>query len=106
VFTATAGVPRRINRLCSRVMLYGALEDAEEITAEMVAETAAELDADLDGGGAPAQLGQGPLQTASPSAAPELLDRITALEGQVNRVEHLLKRLFALATGEGAEARK
>jgi hypothetical protein len=102
VFTSTAGVPRRINRLCARVMLYGALEDAGEITPEMVAETAAELDADLEGG-APAPEGHA---TSLPGGPPELLTRIAALEGQVSRVEHLLKRLFALATGEGAETRK
>jgi putative secretion ATPase (PEP-CTERM system associated) len=105
VFTSTAGVPRRINRLCARVMLYGALEDAGEITPEMVAETAAELDADLEGG---AQVPDGPAAPPAslPGGPPELLTRIAALEGQVSRVEHLLKRLFALATGEGAETRK
>ena len=44
VFTHTGGIPRRINRLCSRVLLYGAVEESDVITGAMVEETAAELD--------------------------------------------------------------
>ena len=43
------GIPRRINRLCSRVLLAGSLEHAMRITAAMVEETALELEDDLAG---------------------------------------------------------
>ena len=33
VFSHTNGIPRRINRLCSRVLLYGVLEETHHITA-------------------------------------------------------------------------
>jgi type II secretory pathway predicted ATPase ExeA len=48
----TGGIPRRINRLCARVLLAGTLEQAAVLTASMVEATALELEEDL-GGGAP-----------------------------------------------------
>jgi general secretion pathway protein A len=45
----SGGIPRRINRLCARVMLSGALEEAETITGAMVEITAMELEEDLGG---------------------------------------------------------
>jgi len=50
VFAHSGGLPRRINRLCGRVLLYGALEETDEITAAMVEATAEELARDLEGG--------------------------------------------------------
>lgn len=41
------GIPRRINRLCARVLLAGALEHAAVLTAELVGITAEELTQDL-----------------------------------------------------------
>lgn len=46
----TGGVPRRINRLCSRVLLAGALEGAEVLELDLVESTAQELEEDLGGG--------------------------------------------------------
>ncbi len=46
----TGGIPRRINRLCARVLIYGALEQADRLSAEMVESTAEELDQDLESG--------------------------------------------------------
>src|SRR5208283_3313804 len=43
IYRFTDGIPRRINRLCSRVLLYGALEEAGTLTREMVESTAEEL---------------------------------------------------------------
>ena len=54
VFDHTGGIPRRINRLCSRLLVYGVLEETHEITAAMVEATAEELQHDLEGGGASA----------------------------------------------------
>ena len=45
------GIPRRINRLCSRVLLSGVLERSELLTAPLVEATALELEADLGAGG-------------------------------------------------------
>lgn len=49
----SGGIPRRINRLCSRVMLAGALEGLEGFDAALVEATALELEEDLGGGPPP-----------------------------------------------------
>jgi hypothetical protein len=79
-------------------MLYAALEDAEDISASMVVQTAAELDADLQAG----QTAVAPPEPAAPSADPALIARLDALEARVTRVDQLLRRLFALASGESS----
>jgi general secretion pathway protein A len=50
IYRHTGGIPRRINRLCGRVVLEGALEQSATISAAMVNATARELDLDLNGG--------------------------------------------------------
>ena len=45
----TAGVPRRINRLCNRLMLAAYLQERTGITEQMVIETAAELRSEIGG---------------------------------------------------------
>jgi type II secretory pathway predicted ATPase ExeA len=61
----SGGIPRRINRLCSRVLLGGLLEQAMVLTEELVDATAIELEEDL-GGGRPA-----------PRVAPEMIPEPT-----------------------------
>lgn len=84
VHAHSGGVPRRINRLCARLLLYGALERAETITAAMVDRTAAELDADLAGG------------EPAAAAAPDLRERIDQLEDRLRRRETTFRRLMEL----------
>ena len=87
IFEATGGIPRRINRLCARVLLYGALEAAGSITAAMVNEVARELAEDLAAGIAPQAAG-------AERATADLLSRIEALEAKVARFQRLIE-LFA-----------
>jgi len=47
IHVATAGVPRRINRLCERLMLFGALEQQHELNSSHVDSVAAEISAEL-----------------------------------------------------------
>ena len=63
VFRGTLGIPRKINTLCSRVLLYGALEQASTITGAMVEDTARELQQDIGGA---ASFGGGTLNPAGP----------------------------------------
>lgn len=42
----TNGVPRRLNTLCARIMLYGAIEELHEITGAIVEEVIADLERD------------------------------------------------------------
>ena len=47
IYVHTGGVPRRINNLCSRVLLLGMLEDSHKISASSVEEVAADFRAEL-----------------------------------------------------------
>ena len=84
------GIPRQINRLCSRALLFGALEQAETITAAMIEETAAELAQDL-GGGLATIAGAGPEAGRS-----SLGERVQQLERVVLRRERIFERLISL----------
>jgi hypothetical protein len=83
----TNGIPRRINTLCSRLLLFGALEELQHITETNVNEVAEELQQDLAGGGGDA--------VGSSSAAPPQLRNGTfevAVSARLDRVEAALKR--------------
>ena len=106
VFRHTGGIPRRINRLCSRVLLYGALEEADTITGPMVDNTAQELHHNIEGaadaadphGADPAGgLHGGALDGGRIQA--ELLARVQALEDAVARREGVFQRLMDVFGG-------
>ena len=101
IYRHTGGVPRRINRLCSRVLLYGALEETSLISLPMVETTARELHDDL-GAGTPVAVtpepGQSPHLPYQPPtfAAYDLMQRVQALEQVVARRERIFERLLDL----------
>jgi general secretion pathway protein A len=100
VFSHTGGVPRRINRLCSRVLLFGVLEESHHITAAMVDQTAVELAQDLEGvrrdfeerevRGADRPVNGGGTAMGDPG---DLLLRVEALEQQMAQRERVFRRL-------------
>ncbi len=99
VHAHTAGIPRRINRLCSRVLLLGALERSGEITAQMVQATAEELAEDLEGG-ATAGADSGMPMPAHVNGTAALSHRLDVVEAKLARRERMFQRLFDLiATG-------
>lgn len=124
IYRHTDGIPRRINRLCSRAMMHGALEESQTITLAMVDATAQELQEDLRGGASePAAAGGSPTSAAtdaqsltSSAAGPameavslggdhgrilsNLIFRVESLEERVGRREHLFQRLAALFSGD------
>jgi type II secretory pathway predicted ATPase ExeA len=76
----TDGIPRRINRLCSRILLSGSLEKHTTLTAGLAEATALELDEDL-----------GEI-VAAPDPDPEergIEDAIRALENRIANLEQL-----------------
>jgi general secretion pathway protein A len=98
----SGGIPRRINRLCARVLLHGALEHATMLTAEMVENIAEELQEDLEGGAPPptgldtiGDAGANHGSLSHPSSVPpdDLLERLEMLELRVQQREHILQRL-------------
>ena len=112
VYTHTGGIPRRINRLCSRVLLYGVLEEKHEITGEVVDNTAVELAHDLEGSRAEWADGPDPIPP-DPAALPhmtdpqltamsaDLLTRVEALEHQMARREQVFRRLTQMLGVQG-----
>ncbi len=95
VYRHPGGIPRRINTLCSRILLYGSLEETHAITGAMVEMTAGELNQDL---------GAGSVQALSPLAivnggageSAAMLRRIEALEASSARQDRVFRRMLDL----------
>ncbi|HEY1932178.1 MAG TPA: XrtA/PEP-CTERM system-associated ATPase [Acetobacteraceae bacterium] len=103
VFRHTGGIPRRINTLCSRVLLYGSLEEAHTITGAMVEMTAGELSQDLGAG----MFAPAPVAAANGGgvAHDALVRRIEMLEAGAVRQERVFRRLLDMI-GASAEVPK
>ena len=99
IFAHTGGVPRRINKLCTRLLLFGAVEERHKIDAAVVEEVASDL---LREDAQPTRA----LPIGEPPAAPAALvlngregfpevsriaARLTTLEGSVARQERTIK---------------
>jgi Holliday junction resolvasome RuvABC ATP-dependent DNA helicase subunit len=100
IYRYSDGIPRRINRLASRVLMHGALDESGEITADMVEATADELDQDLKG--MEGELPPAPVSVAvqSPDRSAEdsrliasLSYRVETLEERVGKRERLFQKL-------------
>jgi type II secretory pathway predicted ATPase ExeA len=88
IYRHTAGIPRRINRLCSRVLLAGALDRAPHIPADLVEATAIELDDDLGAG-----LVRDPIYGGAPARlASDLEKEIEALNQRIDSLERTMAR--------------
>ncbi len=90
----TGGIPRRINRLCGRLLLHGAFEQSDSISPAMVRLIARELERDLAATADSA--------TTNPDKVPDLIDRVEALEVIVARRERVFARLSDLLTNGGS----
>ena len=108
VFSHTGGIPRRINRLCSRVLLYGVIEETHEITKDIVDVTAMELMQDLEGAQLlPLEMTEAAHRQSRPAASRfavshiELLDRVEALEARMAEREQVFRRLNHMFESNG-----
>ena len=104
-YAGSAGVPRRLNLLAGRVMLYAAIEDLTVIDAAVVRSVQHDLEGDLptlatDTGKGPSAPRDPVAQSApaadSPRADPATEDRIAALEARVELQEMALRRVLTL----------
>ena len=109
IFAHTDGVPRRINTLCTRLLLFGALEEKHLIDAAAVEEVAGDL---MQEGAqptyAPGSAGLPGTDRTAPApaaraAGPEVLaeiarlaERVDALERAVNQHERTMKRAIEI----------
>jgi hypothetical protein len=101
LFKYTDGIPRRINTLCSRVLLYGAIEETHTITGPMVETTASELNQDLGAGLAAPQAAvevSGPASVDTPPSPSRdnLLRRVEALEATTAKQDRVFRRVLEL----------
>ncbi len=97
VYRHTGGIPRRINTLCSRTMLFGALERLSAIVGEIVDETARELNDDLEGLPAAVPSDQHLPDTIEPYH--DLQQRVSVLERHMANRERVFRRLLQLLSG-------
>jgi putative secretion ATPase (PEP-CTERM system associated) len=96
VYKDTGGIPRKINALCSRLMLFGFLEETHAIDEETVTQVADELRSELGGVAA-----GGAAVAAPPAAAPgpdfaQIDKRLAQIEAKMDRNEQAIKRALAL----------
>jgi hypothetical protein len=103
VYEHTGGIPRRINRLCGRVLLYGALEESGAISGTIVGGAAEELAEDLEGvtPGHLARIPEPHLRALAGRPGREggeldLASRVEALEVQMARRERVFRRLLEM----------
>ncbi len=94
VYRYTDGIPRRINTLCSRVLLYGSIEETHTITGPIVETTAKELAHDLGVGLASPPVALAP--AVATSANHGLVRRIETLEAGMARQDRVFRRLMDL----------
>jgi general secretion pathway protein A len=111
VFQHTDGVPRRINTLCSRLMLYGFLEELHRFSGIEVQRVAADLARESNLGAPPPKAAVAAAAAAASAPAPaapaaaaglnghgEDIDRrLNVLEDYVRRHEATIKRALAIA---------
>jgi putative secretion ATPase (PEP-CTERM system associated) len=108
VYTHTGGVPRRINTLVSRLLLFGFLEEKHELSGANVDEVARDLEHELNEVTQPSQIGSGgSLRPATPPTGAngaataeglrELASRIEVIEGYVRAHDRTIKRALQIA---------
>lgn len=93
----TAGVPRRINTLCDRLLLFGYLEERTHLDSGAVHEVIGDLQQEVHHQ-APAQAAA-PAATALPAVLPEHLTlRLEAIERSLNRLVPLVRKVLHTVT--------
>ena len=93
IFRHTGGVPRRINTLCDRLMLFGYLEERHRFDGTVVEAVVNELAGEVPGpaGGRPTAV-VNPLRGVQEVRLEDLTLRVEALERRIKALEALLKK--------------
>jgi hypothetical protein len=91
LFSATGGVPRRVNNLCDRLLLFGSLEELHELSDAHVQTVVEEM---------AQEVGQGPLESDQGSAPTSRqrqgkTNRPTDMPGRVELLEQEVEQLRA-----------
>lgn len=98
IFNHSAGVPRRLNTLCSRVLLYGSLEEVHTIDGEVVASVIADMTSDtrpVTSTSSAAVRPAPPPTSASdatvPLEAPQKVKANAEVDGRIDKLETMMK---------------
>ena len=92
IFAATGGVPRRVNNLCDRLLLFGSLEEVHEIEDSHVQTVVEEMAQEV--GHSESQVGDEPTPSAAPQPAAQAdVARPADLEGRVAYLEQEVQHL-------------
>ena len=98
IYRHTGGVPRQINTLCSRLLLFGFLEELHELSGSAVEKVAHDLREELAVVTAEASHGRSaPDSNGSSPTVSQVLQRVSALEESVERHGRVIKRAIELA---------
>jgi general secretion pathway protein A len=108
LYRHTGGVPRRVNQMAARLMLYAAIEQLETIDAEAVEAVAADMAADRPqaqrervlplrtSSSASPEAGPAPVPFADPVRDLAMERRVAALEARLEEQEAALRRVLTL----------
>lgn len=103
VYRHTGGIPRRINTLCSRILLFGFLEERHTLDRESVDQVAEELESEISSGAVVAL--SDPLASNFNKLVGSLANRTTAAEHLLDKHDKALKgvveAVLSLARKEG-----
>ena len=92
IFQQTGGVPRRINRLCSRLMLFGFLEEKHTIAETTVTQVAQELASELGQVTQSPATGDAGANGRALSPREQASDLLVALTNRVSEIERSVIR--------------
>ena len=90
IFAHSGGIPRRINTLCNRLMLFGFLDDVHQFSAEHVQRVVADFEAENTYNGGESS---GPRAVNGSGKQTELAKRMDQLEHRLSRQETFVKRV-------------
>lgn len=94
IYDFTGGLPRRINTLCDRVLLYGYLEELHQIDGEVVRRVTEELDQEFPYI-EPGEAGAAAVSGEGLSTLADLERRVALLEESLSRTRAVLHAAFA-----------
>ena len=92
----TGGVPRQINTLCSRLLLFGFLEELHTLTANAVEKVANDLRDEIAQVAAPPSVAS-PAESDGGGAISRINQRIDVLEENVHKHARVIKRAIEIA---------
>jgi general secretion pathway protein A len=94
----TGGIPRRINTLCSRLLLFGFLEQLHTLTANAVEKVASDLREEIAQVSTPTRVvGGWPEPDGRGEFVSQIAERIAVLEDTVQKHERVIKRAIEIA---------